>query len=333
MRRFFRLLFSYLRLHAAVLLAAGLCLLTIAAVFSLYELPPEPVRYAAALCALVVLVVGGLRFAAFWRRHRALTELQARLAASLAPLPAPQSIIEQDYQALIRVLHDSRMRLTLEADLARTEMSDYYTLWAHQIKTPITALRLLAQELPEAEAGPLLAELFKIEQYVEMALGYLRLESPSTDYVFRTYDLDALVRQCLRKYARLFIGKRLSVDYEPVSCRVLTDEKWLCFVIEQILSNAVKYTHAGGVRIYLARERVLAVADTGIGIAAEDLPRVCEKGFTGYNGRMDKRATGLGLYLCKTIMAKLGHTLEIESRPGEGTTVYLGLDTLPSVVE
>lgn len=326
-------MFSYLRLHAAVLLAAGLCLLTVAAVFSLYELPPEPVRYAAALCGLVVLTMGGLRFAAFRQRHRALRELQARLAACLAPLPPPRSVIEQDYQALIRVLHESRMRLTLETDLARRELADYYTLWAHQIKTPITALRLLAQELPEAQAGPLLAELLKTEQYVQMALGYLRLESPTTDYVFRTHDLDALVRQCLRKYARLFINKRLSVDYAPIDCRVLTDEKWLCFVIEQILSNAVKYTHAGGVGIYLAGERVLAIADTGIGIAPQDLPRVCEKGYTGYNGRVDKRATGLGLYLCATVMARLGHTLKVESQPGKGTTVYLGLDRVSSPME
>ncbi len=201
-------------------------------------------------------------------------------------------------------------------------MTDYYTLWAHQIKTPIAAMRLLFQEEPRPE---LEGELLKIEQYVEMVLGYLRLGSDTTDYVLRSCDLDGLIRQSIRKYARLFILKKISLDFRETGKTVLTDEKWLAFVVEQILSNSLKYTPEGGrIRIYGDGE-TLVIADSGIGIQPEDLPRVFEKGFTGYNGREDKKSTGIGLYLCSQVMDRLNHGVSIASRPGQGTLVRLDL--------
>ena len=166
-----------------------------------------------------------------------------------------------------------------------------------------------------------------------MVLGYLRLESGSSDYVIRAYDLDGIVRQAVRKFASQFISKKLRLDYEPVRTEVLTDEKWLLFVIEQVLSNALKYTRTGGIAITLEEPKTLCIRDTGIGIAPEDLPRVFEQGFTGYHGRDDKRATGIGLYLCRRILTRLGHTITIESEPGVGTTVRIGLDREPFTVE
>ena len=134
----------------------------------------------------------------------------------------------------------------------------------------------------------------------------------------------------MKKYAPLFIRKKLTLGYEPVNCQVLTDEKWLEFVLEQILSNAIKYTKRGSVAVYMddREEKTLVIADTGIGIAAEDVPRVFEKGFTGYNGRYDKRSTGIGLYLCRRVLNRLSHTIRIESEPGQGTRVYINLDTV-----
>lgn len=148
--------------------------------------------------------------------------------------------------------------------------------------------------------------------------------------VFARYDLDALIRQAVRKYAPLFIRRKIILSYEPVHCEVLTDEKWLVFVLEQILSNALKYTKSGSIHIYLSPDapKTLVIEDTGIGIAPEDLPRIFEKGYTGCNGRADKRSTGIGLYLCRQIMEKLSHTIRIESEMGVGTKVYLGLDTV-----
>lgn len=173
-------------------------------------------------------------------------------------------------------------------------------------------------------------EQIKMEQYVQMALQYLRMEKMTSDLVFARYDLDALIRQAVRKYAPLFIRRKIILSYEPVHCEVLTDEKWLVFVLEQILSNALKYTKSGSIHIYLSPDapKTLVIEDTGIGIAPEDLPRIFEKGYTGCNGRADKRSTGIGLYLCRQIMEKLSHTIRIESEMGAGTKVYLGLDTV-----
>ena len=164
-------------------------------------------------------------------------------------------------------------------------------------------------------------------------LGYLRLDSESTDYVLRDTDLDGLLRQAVRKFARMFILKKIALDLQETGRTVLTDEKWLSFVVEQVLSNALKYTPAGGrIRIYGDGETVV-IADSGIGIREEDLPRVFEKGFTGYNGREDRKSTGIGLYLCRRVMDRLNHSISIVSRPGQGTLVRLDLSRGNRVVE
>ena len=143
----------------------------------------------------------------------------------------------------------------------------------------------------------------------------------------------ALLRQAVRKFARMFILKKITLDFRETGRTVLTDGKWLSFVVEQVLSNALKYTPAGGrIRIYGDGE-TLVIADSGIGIRPEDLPRVFEKGFTGYNGREDKKSTGIGLYLCRRVMDRLNHGISIVSRPGQGTLVRLDLSRGRRVVE
>ena len=187
------------------------------------------------------------------------------------------------------------------------------------------AARLRLLQRLEQEITLSTEQLQSVEQYVEMVLGYLRLESTSSDYVIRNYVLDDIVRQAVRKFASQFIRRKLRLEYAPLNVNVITDEKWLLFVIEQVLSNALKYTRSGSVSITLEEPKTLCIRDTGIGIAPEDLPRVFEKGFTGCNGRTDKRATGIGLYLCRRILEKLGHTIAITSEVGVGTTVRIGL--------
>lgn len=295
-----------------------------AAVFSLYDLPVEAVGYGAALC----LVLGAVLFAlGYWRfrsRHRELRRLLDRAEEPVLPLPPAGDLLEADYQALLTAVAAHRTRLLARERDKLEDMTDYYTLWAHQIKTPMAAAGLLLQEDPPPRER-LEAELIKIGQYVDMVLGYLRLDSDSTDYVFQDTDLDALLRQAVRKFARLFILKRISLDFQETGRTVLTDGKWLTFVVEQLLSNALKYTPAGGtVRIYGDGE-TLVIADTGIGIREEDLPRIFEKGFTGYNGRTGQKSTGIGLYLCRRVMEKLNHDLTIVSRPGQGTIARLDL--------
>lgn len=165
-----------------------------------------------------------------------------------------------------------------------------------------------------------------------MALCYVHLDNDESDLVIGTHSLDNIVRQAVRKFRGQFIRRKLSLLYEPLDIDVLTDEKLLLFVIEQIISNALKYTKQGSVEITLETPGVpvLIIRDTGIGIAPEDIPRVFERGFTGNNGRSDKRATGIGLYLCKRICEKLGHTVSASSS-GLGTEIRI--DLRPSDVD
>ncbi len=229
------------------------------------------------------------------------------------------------YREMVRQLLLEQRRWQDIMQIRHQDTVDYYTTWVHQIKTPIAAMGLVLQQEDTEDARRLSEELQRIEQYVDMVLTYLRLGSRETDYVFIQVDLDKLLRGCVRKYAGQFIRRHLALDYHNINCQVLTDEKWLAFVVEQVLSNALKYTREGSVSIYLESPCTLCIRDTGIGIAPEDLPRIFEKGYTGYNGRSDKKATGLGLYLCRQICERLKSTITAESVLGEGTIIRIGL--------
>ena len=315
----------------AIALFAGLILLFSAVVW-LSGAGGALAGYTALLCTVLALLIALLDLRRFFLRHRQLSYGLKSICVSDEQLPEPENLIEEDYRRLIRALGEEKQRQTSAMDLRLGEMEDYFTLWAHQIKTPIAAMRLILQTRPENSATEIEGELFRVEQYVEMVLNYLRLDSDSTDFVFKTCALDGIIRQCVRKYAKQFIRKKISLEYGGTALQVLTDEKWLCFVIEQILSNALKYTSAGSIRIFTQGE-TLVIADTGMGIAPEDLPRVFEKGYTGYNGRTDKKATGIGLYLCKRILQKLGHEISISAQVGKGTRVSIDLSREELTVE
>ncbi|MCM1542519.1 MAG: sensor histidine kinase [Blautia sp.] len=208
------------------------------------------------------------------------------------------------------------------------DCNDYYLMWTHQIKTPIAAMKLLLENGEEGNKNSFFMreELFKIEQYVDMVLTFQRLESLSSDLVLKEYDLYEILRQTVRNFSILFINRGLSLDLQEMHVKVLTDEKWLGFCIGQLISNSVKYTRQGSVTIRAGEEEecaILCVEDTGIGIRPEDLPRIFERGFTGYNGRMDERSTGIGLYLCHRIFGHLGIAVQAESQVGAGTRMTL----------
>ena len=197
------------------------------------------------------------------------------------------------------------------------------------IKAPIAVMSLLLQQEDTEQNQQLKAELFRVEQYAEMALSYVRLGEGMKDLVIAQYPLDEIIRKAVRKYAGQFIRKKIRLVYVGTEEIVLTDEKWLSFILEQILSNAVKYTVKGSVTIEVNEKKQLTVSDTGIGIAAEDLPRIFEKGYTGKNGRLDRKSTGIGLYLCKMAADKMGHKLSVESVPGEGSSFTIDLESYP----
>lgn len=326
---------AYIRSRWKVPAAFGGFLLIFLCVYALYHVSLEPVLYASLLAGSVALCLGVWDFLRFFSRHRTLAALMNSIAVSLEELPVPQSLLEEDYQALLNQLTRDKAELISQADARHSEMLDYYTMWAHQIKTPIAAMGLLLQSEENPDQSQLSQELFKIEQYVEMVLQYLRLSDMSSDLLLRDYSLDDMVRQAVKKYAAVFIHKKLAIRLEPLNQTVVTDEKWLVFVIEQLLSNALKYTREGTISIYMDphEEKTLVIEDTGIGIQPEDLPRLFEKGFTGYNGRMDKKSTGLGLYLCRGILKKLRHGISIRSTLGQGTQVRLDLARQPLEIE
>lgn len=306
--------------------AAGLfCALSGVLIFWLYGLPGEAIVYLLCLCCIGTSFWAVLSFVRFWRKHKILRKMEEAIFVTAEDLPETTTLIEEDYQHLIqRLVRENRQRQAA-ADSMLEDLTSYYTLWVHQIKTPIAAMDLLLQAGPD-RATEMEIELQKIAQYVDMVLQYLRLDSTAKDLVLQRCQLDAVVRQTVRKYAKLFILKKIQLVFQETKWEVLSDEKWLCFLLEQLLSNALKYTPEGGkISIFLEGETNLVIADTGIGIAPEDLPRVFEKGFTGNNGRMDKKATGIGLYLCRRVTNLLGHTIFIASEPGVGTQVRLGL--------
>lgn len=300
----------------------------------LYNINLEKVLYIAEFTAFGTALCLGLdlfRYAGRWKELGQILETSDSFANIFYTEPGA---IDTLYRDLISKMVKEKEVIEYENLNRYTEMVDYYGMWAHQIKTPIAAMRILIQSGKDYGAfqterklfDALQMELFKTEQYVEMVLSYLKIGDISKDMVLDSCDLERLIRQAVKKYAKLFILQKISLELGNIEENILTDEKWLCFVIEQILSNALKYTPKGSVSIYMKRKGVLAIKDTGIGISAEDLPRVMEKGYTGYNGRKDKESTGIGLYLCKKVMDKLGHSIQIISEPGKGTEVLLDLN-------
>lgn len=322
MKGFFRL---YLRAQRRGMLFLGFCCLIFTVSFALYGLPLGAVLYPAALCA----AAGGIILLLSLRKSRAVCQelsLMQRHPADLPDeLPAAQSPQEQAYQALLLALHADRQKLKSDMNARYHDMTEYYTVWAHQIKTPIAAMRLALQNEDTPLSRRLTGEVGRVEQYVQMALTYLRLGSDSSDYVIRSCALDDVVRPAVRRFAGEFIQRKIQLNYQMLNYTVITDEKWLGFVVEQVLSNALKYTPQGSVSIYMEPEGVLCIRDTGIGVAPEDLPRVFEKGYTGYNGRSHRKASGLGLYLCREILTRLGHSVSAESQVDHGTTIRIDL--------
>lgn len=326
-----RLLGRYFYDRRRILLTLPLMLAVFATVIYLYELPARAVAYGGLLSAAIGLAAACLDFLNYRHRHQQLQQALSGICYSEQNLPEPANLPEQDYQALLAALQNERKRLILAQQQAYTEMLDYYTLWTHQAKVPLAALDLLIQS-ENHDKQALQAELLRLEQYLEMALGYMRLESQSTDFLLRHYSLDNIIRRALRKYARLFILNNLVLDYQEPAAEVITDQKWLGFVIEQLFSNAIKYAPGGKLSIYL-EDKDLVLEDNGCGINAADLPRIFERGFTGYNGREEARASGLGLYLCRRVLDQLGHQITITSRPGRGTKVKISFPQANNMLE
>lgn len=315
-------------------IAEALVFMMIAALYG-YEGVLANMTYALGLAAFLgacYLVWDYMKYRGKYRELQQLLPAEERAH----DLPETSSAIEQVYQNIITAQEAEKRALITQLDEKQQNMADYYSMWTHQIKVPLAAMDLLLQNADEnvQTAKQLREEIFKTGQYVDMALHYARMESISADLSFTKLDVGELVKGALKKYWLLFSGAGVNLHFEECHAQVITDGKWFSFVIEQVLSNALKYTKKGSISIYGVDEEgrrvtegcsYLVIEDTGIGIEASDLPRIFERGFTGYNGRLGNKSTGIGLYLCRQIMDRLGLSIRVESKQNEGTKVFLGI--------
>lgn len=319
--------------HGGGILLFLLCASVYFVVFGLYHEPLGVVFYPTVLCALLILGYLVIRVRRSRRKRDELKRLACLPDDLMEVLKKYDRREDRDYQNILAALEQLRIQERTEYESLLSDSMDYYSAWVHQIKTPIASMRLRLEQEDSSLSRGLCEDLFRIEQYVGMVLTYQRLQSDSTDYVFREYSLEQLVKGVVRKFAAQFIGRGIRLELQIPERMLVTDDKWFSFVLEQILSNALKYTREGSISIYLEEPYVLCIRDTGIGIAPEDLPRIFEKGYTGENGRVEKSASGLGLYLCKAVCGKLGFDISASSEPGVGTVIRLNLEQKQSVYE
>ena len=317
----------YIKDRIKFILVYVIFIITYLIVFALYSLPLDIVFYATGLCAVFAIIYGIYDFYKYYSKHKILLDVNHNIAATLSNLPDSKTLVEEDYQNLVKTLYEDKIRLISKLDQRHTDLLEYFTMWTHQIKTPLSAADLLIQSNDPNTKDAIANQIFEIEQYVDMALQYLRLESISSDLRFERYPLLDIVKDVVKSYSKIFIYKNIKLNLKDIDVQVITDKKWIVFVLKQIISNALKYTYEGEISIYIEKDKTLVIQDSGIGIKDEDIPRIFERGFTGYNGRMNKKSTGLGLYLSKTILDKLSHKISIRSEIGIGTTVRIDFST------
>ena len=311
---------SYIKKNLKIYLLLIVFIFIFVLIFYLYNLPFESLFYGGLLCFLVSLIASIIDYNNYRKSYIDLKYLETNILSSMEDLPKSLDIRVEYYQKIIERLHNEVERLKIEDNKKMEDLADYYSMWIHQIKTPIAAINFLLDN-EEIDVKAFRQELFKIERYVEMVLTYIRLGSETSDYVITSINLDEVVRENIKRYATLFINKKIKLNYVSHETYVISDKKWLGFAFEQLLSNAIKYTKSGGEISINISESELIIEDNGIGIYEEDLPRIFEQSFTGLNGRYEKKSSGLGLYLCKKTLDKLQHKIEITSEVNKGTKV------------
>lgn len=313
---------SYIKKNLKIYLLLIVFIFIFVLIFYLYNLPFEALFYSGSLCLVVAVIASIIDYNNYRKSYINLKYLETNILSSMEDLPKSLDIRVEYYQKIIERLHNEVERLKIEDNKKMEDLADYYSMWIHQIKTPIAAINFLLDN-EEIDVKAFRQELFKIERYVEMVLTYIRLGSETSDYVITSINLDEVVRENIKKYATLFINKKIKLNYVSHETYVISDKKWLGFAFEQLLSNAIKYTKSGGEISINISESKLIIEDNGIGIYEEDLPRIFEQSFTGLNGRYEKKSSGLGLYLCKKTLDKLQHKIEITSEVNKGTKVIV----------
>lgn len=286
----------------------------------------------AVLLLALLLVFAAVQLADFLRQRARLRELEAILEGLdqkylfAECVPTPRSLYERRLFELTRRAGRAMTGAVSDARAAQREYREYVEGWVHEIKTPITAARLICQKLDGDTRRRLICELDQVQAHVERALFYARAESPERDCVIRQTQLSQLVAQAVGEHRALLIQSGVRVETDGLDRSVYTDGKWAAFILGQLLQNAARYRGPEPVVTIsarpLGRQVQLTVADNGLGIPAQELPRVFDRGFTGSNGRARGGSTGIGLYLCKKLAVFLELGLEITSEDTGGPAYF-----------
>ncbi len=292
--------------------------------YFLYDVRMEPILYTTFLLILFVLPFALWDLRRTYQKCGRLKNIEQAKVPVTPDLPTADTLLEENYQRVIKEILQAWQNERADQRKINAERDDYYTLWTHQIKTPIYSMDLMLQT-GDTAPSKWKTELLQISRYVDMALKYLQLENQYSDLCLERVELLPLAQEAIKKYSVILIAKRINIDFHDLNSTILTDRKWLLFILEQLVSNAAKYTEQGSIAIYQPTPLQICVSDTGIGIAAEDLPRLFEKGYTGFNGRIHQKSTGCGLYMCKKVSLLLGYKLTVSSQINKGTTVTVNL--------
>ncbi len=234
---------------------------------------------------------------------------------------------DQIYYHILKTANKSMMEQVSQSKRERKEYKQYIEQWIHDVKTPISAMSLICENNKSDITRKLMAELEKVSHYTDQALYYARSENVAKDYFIKEVLLSEMIHTAVAENKQLLLQNHLSVEVQNCEYTVYADEKWTGFILNQLISNAVKYCEKEPSIIFKACSKqgyiLLTLLDNGIGISESDLPRIFEKGFTGENGRTRKSSTGIGLFLCKRLCDKLGIGIAVKSKLGQGTGVEL----------
>lgn len=229
-------------------------------------------------------------------------------------------IDEENKTKQIEILEKQIQQLKNKQSSYQEEIESYFLLWVHQIKTPITASKLLLERKDENNKEEVLQEIIQIDNYTNLALNYLKIMNESTDMSFKEIELDTIIQNIIKRYAMIFIHNKTKLHYEKIDSNVLTDPKWSTVMIEQILNNSLKYAKGNDIYIYFdQRTNELVIHDTGIGISESDLPKIFDKGYSGFNGMLDEKSSGVGLYIVRKISRRLNQKVTVDSKLNEYT--------------
>lgn len=326
-------LLLYIKNRIRVIIGIIIAVIIFMVIFYLSRASMEPLLYSMEISAFFLVIFGIIDYREFKKKYELLKkELNVeQIYEYEIPSEYYENVIEYEYIKLVNRLICMLKQNNEDTASAARDLMDYYAVWAHQIKTPISAQKLLIQtmengDISEDKIKQIKQELFKIEMYVDCVMNYLRLEDMSNDFVFEGISLEKSVKNVVKRLATQFIYKKISIQIDVSDRIIYTDKKWFEMILEQLLLNSLKYTDINGKVAIYEQDGNIVIEDNGIGISKEDIPRIMERGYTGLNGRMEKKSSGIGLYLCKKAGDKLGIEFEFKSEQNIGTKVHIKVE-------